>query len=253
MNARKKNLMDNLQIVISGLKNNTIHHNWLRQESCNCGVVAQAILGIGPLKLKEYFVETNMFKRNVLASYSGMKESEVHMTWQNAVKAYCPITGEPLITVFKKLRDAGLTSDDIVHLEHMTNPIILKRAAIPMEIKKVFKVKTGTNTVKSKTFFGKLFNKSSEEPVYEQQERMVQDHDYYTRPQNLIKYLTAWVQILKEGENTTVSAEFDIEGATVSDLDNMESELINVLAEEKYERAAKLRDKINEIRIINKV
>ncbi len=52
MNKRKENLIKSLKIVIDALKKNQVEYEWKEQSSCNCGLVAQAILGVSQMKLK---------------------------------------------------------------------------------------------------------------------------------------------------------------------------------------------------------
>src|SRR5271165_6450143 len=110
MNAKKQKLIKALNLAINALKNDTVHYSWQHQNSCNCGIVAQAILGKNKQQINSLWanVETKLEEINI-------KE----YTWRNGVKHLCPITGEPLVDVFSKLFESGLSKEDIVHLEYM--------------------------------------------------------------------------------------------------------------------------------------
>ena len=42
--GKKEHLIKSLKIVISALRNDTILYEWTSPESCNCGIVSQAVL-----------------------------------------------------------------------------------------------------------------------------------------------------------------------------------------------------------------
>lgn len=145
----KTNLITSLKTAITALEADTINYNWEKQQSCNCGVVAQAVL--------------KKTSSEILGSISSMVNSVTREkqsgTWKNCVKNFCNITGESTQQIFKDLSEAGLSAQDICHLEYLENPAILKKA----------KIRTG------------IFNKM-----------------YFQKKSNLIKYLKAWVQILEQ-------------------------------------------------------
>lgn len=246
METKKQKLIKGLNLVINALKNNTIHYELTEQHSCNCGVVAQSILGKNKAELNSYWVEAS----NKLTQFETDKK-KIDRTWQNAVKHLCPITGEPMADVFRKLFEAGLSKSDIVHLEYMDNKAILSRSGIKMKINKTFKEKVFVETIEKTiiqnhpNFFLRIFGKKIEVKVTEDvfkevsSEKVVEDNQYHTRQHNLVKYLTAWVLILEEGVKHT---ETELEGLNASQLEN---ELLVAVAEENYEYATVLRDKLN--------
>lgn len=246
MESKKQKLIRGLNLVINALKNNTIHYEWTEQHSCNCGVVAQSILGRNKVEINQYWVEAS----GKLGQFETDKK-KIDRTWQNAVKHLCPITGEPMAEIFKKLFEAGLSKSDIVHLEYMDNKAILDRSGINMKIRKTIKEKVFEKTVeeteiqKHPNFFLRLFGKKIEVKVKKDvfkevsSEKTVDDDNYHTRRGNLIKYLTAWVLILQEGIKYTESELSDLNAS------QLENELLVAVAEENYEYATVLRDKLN--------
>jgi hypothetical protein len=115
---KKAHLIKSLEIVIDSLKNDTIAYNWLKTHSCNMGVVAQALLGVTRQELNE-------ISRPLFMDLPG--ESK---TWKKGVKYNCPITGEAIPEIIKRLEAAGLHRNDIVHLEYLDNSAILANSTI---------------------------------------------------------------------------------------------------------------------------
>ncbi len=244
MENRKQRLINSLSLAIVELKNNTIHYDWRHQESCNCGVVAQAVLGTTPAKVRELWLEASG-KLRIIESIKP-DEEPFDRTWQNAVKNLCPMTGEPMVKVFKMLFDAGLTKSDIVHLEYMDNPAILKRSGI--NIKEKVSFKSSKKVMESKTIMVKhpfyllriLGVMQTKEVQVEVVEYVDKKTGYYASRNNLVLYLTAWVSILKEGTKYKESDTLSEVAAT-----DLEHELLVAVANEDFEYAAALRDKIN--------
>lgn len=214
MNPKKKNLIQKLQIAIHGLETDSVKYNWYNPCSCNCGIVAQSMLGMSMAELDKR-IQVPFSSKNLRQYLIINQNDSLECSWRNAVKAYCPMTGKPLDEIFSQLNEAGLSREDMCHLEYMTNPLILKKANIE-------------TTRMQDSLFGRLFK------IYE-------PYSYYKQADNLIKYLSAWVEILKE------------ETAPDSDLDKSIDELrsieINAVAEDNFELAIKVRDKISSIKV----
>ncbi len=164
---RKQKLITSLNIAINALKADAIYYDWTIQESCNCGIVSQAILGKTAQELEAEFEDicTAMSIHNI------NNQTLLSQTWQNAVKLFCPLTGKSQFQIFEDLKEGGLEPHDIVHLEYLTNPAILQRSGIKSHRRVLFFFKTRLS--------------------------------YYTSPENLILYLQAWVSILEEGSTIT--------------------------------------------------
>lgn len=87
---------------------------WSSMDSCNCGVVAQHLLGVDVDELGE-------LRHN--NDFTG--------TWSSVDR--CIKTGLPMSLVYQKLAENGLDPKDVVHLEHLTNEAILEEAGISKE------------------------------------------------------------------------------------------------------------------------
>lgn len=124
-------------------------------------------------------------------------------------------------------------------MEYLENPAILKASGIQKVIK-VRKIKVDTKvyteTLHSTSFFGRLFGKTVTktiaEPVYREEHVETYPKNYYTKKENLIMYLSAWIRILTED----VTMETDRE--------KLEAELLNAVADENYERASEIRNRL---------
>lgn len=232
---RKEKLIDSLRIAANALKNDTIYYDWNNQCSCNAGVISQAVLGITSDELEK--------KRKSLFSVlsgknDGLNSNDkdyVDYTWKNAVQYGCPITGKNMPEIIRDLEAAGLTREDIVHLEYLENPAIL-------EVSTIEKIKTvvGKNQVGTKKeervrrkFLGLVKETYMEEvPVYQDIYEEKYPSRYYAKKENVIKYLSAWIKILTE--DVTYS----------DDKNTLEANLLNAVAEERYEDAAEIRNRL---------
>jgi hypothetical protein len=237
---RKQKLIASLRLAIDALKNNTIHYDWVEQSSCNAGVVSQAVLGesiegIDERRQSLFKTLKSINKERVIA-----KKPEISLTWQNAIQYGCPITGKNMPQIIVDLEEAGLSKNDIVHLEFMSNPAILAASDIEkVAVRQKVQVSTNEKTVQvpSPGFFnwllGKKETKTISEPVYEEKiVRYEYTKDYYTKKENLIKYLSAWLRIL------TQDLSFE------TDSQKLNAELLIAVSEENYERAAEIRNRL---------
>lgn len=232
---KKEHLIKSLKIATNALRNDTIHYNWKEQESCNMGVVSQAVLGKTPKELEE--LSEPMFKK-----LGKLKKNDpsFELSWKNAVKYTCSITGKDMPKIIKDLENAGISREDIVHLEYLENPAILAMSDIKRT--PVYgNVETGKENKMVKVLHPNYFlsllrfkvSVMREVPILENKIISYKfDKDYYEKKENLIKYLIAWVSIL-ENDNS-----FD------NEKDALEAKLLNAVAEEDYENAALLRDQI---------
>ncbi len=170
----KLKLISSLQDAIKALENDSIEYDWWKTKSCNCGVVTQAITGLSAAAVDHSL--------GVLLKHNpDLKNGDV--SWSTFVKEFCPITGEPVVSIFKKLHEAGLTREEILNLEYLKDKKILDRSGIYTGI-------TWETVITQKKFL-LFFKRTKEERV---------PFAYYEIKSNLIKYLRAWVGILKESE-----------------------------------------------------
>lgn len=240
---RKEKLINSLTIAVNALKNDIIHYNWSEQDSCNAGVVSQAVLGMDIDSLRK--LRRPMFEKLTEINEKRRKDdmNELEKTWKNAVKYTCSITGKNMPRIIEELENAGLTREDIVHLEYLENPAILEKSGIEkMPVYEKVKVgeKETVRKIKAKGFFSRIMGETElekiVEPIYEEQiTKYVYAQNYHTKKENLIKYLSAWIRILKGESNFQ------------NDRQSLEADLLNAVAEEQYEKAAEIRNKIAEL------
>lgn len=230
---RKENLIKSLKVATNALKNDTIHYNWKEQESCNMGVVSQAVLNKTSVEISK---DSNpMFKK-----LDKIDKERIQHTWKNAVKYTCSITGKKIPKIIKELEQAGISREDIVHLEYLENPAILVLSGIDKEAVYgdvvVGKENKMVKVAHPNFFLSFLGIKVSVLKEIDVIENKIIDYeypeDYYKKKENLIKYLVAWVSIL-ENDNSFENVK-----------DDLEAKLINAVVDEDYESAAILRDKI---------
>ncbi len=232
---KKEKLISSLNIVINALENDTIHYDWVKQQSCNCGLVAQTILGNSSEELNDRVNSEGIFNRELFKNKLGSDD----VTWKNAVKMWCPIAGKPMKQIFSDLEEAGLSKEDIVHLEFMDNPAILSLSGIEKTQKRTERVWVGTRQIPRTDFWGKLFGSKTSEDIYENQV-IEETYKWWSSPKNLAKYLKAWVSILKENRESL--NENDFENLSKQELNER---LLVAVADEDYQSAARIRDEIN--------
>ena len=83
---------------------------WGHLGSCNCGHLVQTLCGLAPAKIHTIALEGDG-------------------DWETLANAYCPTSGHAIDDVITALIEAGLSTDDIGHLEKLDDPAIL--AALP--------------------------------------------------------------------------------------------------------------------------
>lgn len=238
----KEKLIKSLNLVINSLKNDTIEYNWQKQANCNCGIVAQAITGKNSNEIQTLF-------KDVIVSL-GIIDKSIDKTWKNGVKHLCPITGESIHKIFNELFKNGLSKEDIVHLEFMDNPAILERSKIKTtEIQKTTDKILDEEIIEEvivphPNFFKRMFGATVVEKLISKKYIDVEKTEevgikYYSKKENLIKYLQAWVSILNEGSKGD-----DLNETSIVDL---EHELLVAISNEDYDSAILLRDKLNSL------
>lgn len=245
----KTKLISALKVAINALETGTVHYNWEKASSCNCGVVSQAVLDLSKQELLKTIAPMH-------AKFKEDNQDEVNFTWKRAVRNYCSITGKTEFEILNDLFDNGFSPADICHLEYLENPAILQRANLYKVEQTIVKIKTGGTTtttpiiIKTKIkakgirgFFGftdeveEVKNESTTIETFKEEtsKQKYLEKEYYKNKQNLIKYLKAWVSILEEQEKLVSKQLNKIE---------LNEELLKLVSDEKYEEAAKVRDLI---------
>jgi len=240
---RKETLVKGLRTAIDALKNDTINYNWNNQCSCNMGVIAQAILEVSFDELK--VLNKPLFKplNDVNKKLKETGEERIMPSWKNAVKYACPITGKNMPEIISILESKGMSRADIVHLEFLENPAILELSNI-QKVETINQVQTGTEEKKvpSKNWFLRAlgYTDKIEVPVYKLEKSYKYPSDYYQHKENVILYLSAWLNILTN-ENLEIKVKDSADSYKELSI-NLEKELLHAVADENYERAADLRD-----------
>lgn len=111
---RPLSLAAHFRNVAALIENNLVSYAWDKCEKCNCGLVARSIIG----------ESLSEFGRSIEALNP---TPDFCTNWTRMAEHYCPISGEPMNWVFKKLYLAGMRYEDFGHLEHLSNRAILDR------------------------------------------------------------------------------------------------------------------------------
>lgn len=104
-------LIEAFRKTILKLKNNA-PYQWGHMGACNCGNLAQEITQLTKAEIHLYAMEK-------------------HGDWNEQLIDYCPTSGYPMDLMISKMLEAGLTLDELKHLERLSDPKIL--ANIPIE------------------------------------------------------------------------------------------------------------------------
>jgi hypothetical protein len=102
-------LVSALRTTVARLAANAAYA-WGHLGSCNCGHLVQTLCGLAPAKIHTIALEGDG-------------------DWETIANAYCPTSGHAIDDVITALIEAGLSTNDIGHLEKLDDPAIL--AALP--------------------------------------------------------------------------------------------------------------------------
>lgn len=108
----KRKLITALRVAANALEQDTLHYDWEQNCSCNCGVLACAVMGVSERQLDAHidFLKPN---RGV--------------TWTEWIGSVCPVTGKPNHTILNALFAAGMVARDIPELEYLDNPNVVEQ------------------------------------------------------------------------------------------------------------------------------
>ncbi len=96
--------------TIEKLKNG-VHYEWGHMGACNCGHLAQ---------------EITHFSKAEIHQFAMQKKGD----WNEQIVEYCPSSGYPMDLLISTMLDAGLTLDELAHLEKLSLPEVLDRLPI---------------------------------------------------------------------------------------------------------------------------
>ncbi|MEM6822629.1 MAG: hypothetical protein AAF558_11895 [Verrucomicrobiota bacterium] len=85
-------------------------YQWTHQGRCNCGHLAQTITGLGAAEIHRRGIQ---------------RPGE----WSEHANDYCPISHHAIDQVIHALREIGFTTDDLPHIEYLSDPKVL--SALP--------------------------------------------------------------------------------------------------------------------------
>lgn len=122
------NLKEAIKAVIKGLENSILYYDWEKTPHCNCGLMVQALTGLSSQQVA-------VFKNRAKSPLTGEDAKTGVPTWAQSARYNCSITGLPTDHVFQTLHDKGFRIKDIVHLEFMDNPTLLRLSGINTEEK----------------------------------------------------------------------------------------------------------------------
>jgi len=100
-------LIEAIRKTIQKLENGE-KYQWGHMGSCNCGHLAQELTNLSKAEIHEYALMTR----------SG--------DWADQVSAFCSKSGLHMDIVIDEMLRAGLTREDLVNLERLADPKILK-------------------------------------------------------------------------------------------------------------------------------
>lgn len=97
--------------TVKKLKNGA-PYQWGHMGACNCGNLAQELTNLNKGEIHAYAMQR-------------------HGDWNEQLIDYCPTSGYPMDLMVGKMLETGLTLDDLMHLEKLSDPEIL--CLIPAE------------------------------------------------------------------------------------------------------------------------
>jgi hypothetical protein len=95
----------------ASLLENGNRYEWGHMGSCNCGNLAQTITS---------------FSRAEIQKYALQKRGD----WSEQLIDYCPTSGYPMDLIIEKMIDFGFTSQDLRHLEWLSDTKILSKIGV---------------------------------------------------------------------------------------------------------------------------
>ena len=104
-------LINALRKTILKLKDGS-PYQWGHMGACNCGNLAQEITKLGKGEIHRHAMQR-------------------HGDWNEQLTDYCPTSGYPMDLMISKMIESGLSIDDLMHLENLSDPDILSQ--IPPE------------------------------------------------------------------------------------------------------------------------
>jgi len=192
----KTKLITALRTAAKALEDGTFAYNWKYPQSCNCGIIASTLMNKSISQLEQDL------HRIELPKGGGIKTTH---TWRNIISHHCPVTGLSTNSIIRSMQEAGMTQSDIVQLEDLSNPEVLKR--MNLGTKPEFKI-TGQKLVPQKepiprSFWQWLTRRPVQYREFEVAENVFGHVDIPVTPkrekkEHTILYMRAWADLLTE-------------------------------------------------------
>lgn len=206
----KTKLITALRTAAKALEGDSFAYNWRHPESCNCGIIACCL--------------THKSIKSLEAALPPIDKP----SWRRILQYHCPVTGLSENAIIRSMQEAGMTQADIIHLEDLSDPEVLKR--MNLGTKKVsHKTRIGEKSSFHKepidrTFWQWLLRKPIQfrdvetiEPTYRYTESEVACDVKRDKKEHTILYMRAWADLLTEqGREDAVPATEDKTPARVS-------------------------------------
>ncbi|MFT4736687.1 MAG: hypothetical protein ACI8QD_002019 [Cyclobacteriaceae bacterium] len=107
-----KKLISALQVVSSKLRNDSTYQ-WGHMGACNCGNLAQELTSLSKGEIHEYAMR-------------GRGD------WSEQVDSFCPTSAFPMDLLISELIGHGLSLEDLIHLERLTDQEVLTHIPLPV-------------------------------------------------------------------------------------------------------------------------
>lgn len=105
MDRTNPKLIKAIRKTIDKLKKGA-HYQWGHMGACNCGNLAQEIVHLTKADIHQFAMQR-----------AG--------DWNEQLNNYCPTSGYPMDLMISRLVDAGLTLEELGHLERLSDPKVL--------------------------------------------------------------------------------------------------------------------------------
>lgn len=106
MGRPRLELIDALRETAARLRRGA-EYRWTHQGMCNCGHLAQTVTSLSRAEIHAMALE---------------KQGD----WAEHARDYCPESGFPIDHVIESMLGLGMSTTDIVHLERVSDPRVLK-------------------------------------------------------------------------------------------------------------------------------
>ncbi len=159
----KTELIEALKKTIYDLRYDLKHYDWGGSHTCNCGILVQNVCDLS-------------------------KRPPYHGNWTEMI---CSFTNTPVKYIFDKLLSIGVTQNDILQLEDLSNLEILEEANI------------------------KILYPSTRNPSSKRDDK-----------ETVIKYMESWVRILEREEPKIENAAHKLEEKPIMEIPNKPMEFI---------------------------